>query len=91
VTSTASYSQSSTVTAASDSSIVVPSGDGVKLNTISVKFHRKACPDLFDEATFNVPDDPNRNVQQTSKNGFFNVSYDRGNLTITGTALLAEQ
>ena len=91
VTSTVVYSQSSTVTAASDSSIVVPSGDGVKLNTMSVKFHRKACPDLFDEVTFTVPDDPNRNVQQTSKNGFFTISYDRGNLAIAGTALLAEQ
>ena len=91
VTSTDPYTQSSTVTAASDSSIVVPSGDGVKLTTISVKFHRKACPDLFDEANFNVPDDPNRNVQQTSRKGFFNVSYDRGNLTIAGTTLLAEQ
>jgi hypothetical protein len=91
VTTTATYTQSSTVTAASDSSIVVPSGDGVKLNIISVKIHRKACPNLFDEATFSVPDDPNRNVQQTSKNGFFTVSYDRGNITIAGTALLAEQ
>lgn len=69
----------------------MPSGDGIKLTTVSVKFHRKGCPNLFDEATFNVPDDPNRNVQQTSTNGFFTVSYDRGNLTIAGTALLAEQ
>jgi hypothetical protein len=91
VISTDPFTQSSTVTAASDSSIVVPSGDGVKLAAISIKFHRKACPDLFDEASFNVPDDPNRNVQQTSRNGFFTVSYDRGNLTIAGTALLAEQ
>jgi hypothetical protein len=91
VTSTDPFTQNSTVTATKDSSIVVPSGDGVKLGTISVKIHRKACPDLFDEAAFNVPDDPNRNVQQTSKNGFFTVSYDRGNLTIAGTALLAEQ
>lgn len=92
VTSTNPFNPpTSTVTAASDSSIVVPSGDGVKLSTISVKFHRKACPDLLDEASFTVPDDPNRNVQQTSRNGLFNVSYDRGNLTITGTALLAEQ
>jgi len=91
VTSTDPFTQSSTVTAVSDSSIVVPSGDGVKLTTISVKIRRKACLDLFDEASFNVPDDPNRNVQQTSKNGFFTVSYDRGNLTIAGTALLAQQ
>jgi hypothetical protein len=92
VTSTAPFAQTATVTAASNGSIVVPSGDGVKLTTIAVRFHRKACPDLFDEVTFNVPaDDPNRNVQQTSMNGFFTVSYDRGNLTIAGTALLAEQ
>jgi hypothetical protein len=91
VVSTDPFTQSSTVTASSDSSIVVPSGDGVKLNTISMKFHRKACPNLFDEANFNVPDDANRNVQQTSRNGFFTVSYDRGNLTIAGTALLAQQ
>jgi hypothetical protein len=92
VTSTDPVTQSSTVTATSDSSIAVPSGDGVKITVVSVKFHRKSCPDLFDEASFNVPaDDPNRNVQQTSKNGFFTVSYDRGNLTIAGTALLAEQ
>jgi len=88
---TAPYTQSSSVTAASDSSIVVPSIDGVKLNSVSVKFRRKACPDLFDEVTFPIPDDPNRNVQQTSKHGFFTVTYDRGNLTIAGTALLAEQ
>jgi len=91
VTKTDPFTQSSTVTATSGSSIVVPSGDGVKLTTISVKIHRKACPDLFDDATFNVPDDPNRNVQQTSTHGFFTISYDRGNLTIAGTALLAQQ
>jgi hypothetical protein len=92
VTATDPFFQNSTVTATSESSIVVPSGEGVKLNTISVKFHRKACSGLFDEASFTVPDDdPNRNVHQTSRNGFFNVSYDRGNLTITGTTLLTQQ
>jgi hypothetical protein len=91
MSSTAPYTQTSNVTAVGDSSIVVPSGEGLRLSAISLKFRRKACPDLFDEVTFPAPDDPNRNVQQTSKKGFFTVSYDRGNLTITGTALLAEQ
>jgi len=58
---------------------------------VTVRFNRKACPDLFDEVSFSIPDDPNRNVQQTSKRGFFTVSYDRGDLTIAGTALLAAQ
>lgn len=89
VTSTAPYNSASTVTAASDGSIVVPSADGLKLTSITIRFKRKGCGQVLDEATFTVPDDPNRNVQQTSRNGYFTVNYDRGNVTFAGTALLA--
>jgi hypothetical protein len=85
------FAQTSAVTAASESSIVVPSVDGLKLSTVVVHFRRKGCPDLFDETTFGIPADPNRNVEQTSVHGFFTVRYDRGNLTIAGTSLLVGQ
>lgn len=89
VTSTGPFSQSSLTTAASESSIVVPSGDGVKLTSVTIRFKKRNCASVFDEVTFPIPDDPNRNVQQTSTKGFFSVRYDRGNLTISGTDLLA--
>lgn len=68
--------------------ISTPATASTKAEKVNVELRRRNCPTVLDSADMVLTDVAIQGGKQSSKNGLFEVSYDKGQVHISGTELL---
>jgi hypothetical protein len=70
------------------SDVTVPMTENNKWHSAHITVKRFKCADELDSIQLNFPENANRNIDQSSANGFFTLKYQMGTLTVSSTPQL---
>jgi hypothetical protein len=73
-----------------EASFAIPSEVVLREGTLKIELRRRSCDRIIDQAEFPITTTANRGGAQSSSNGLFSATYDKGQILITGSKILPQ-